>query len=669
MDSGEEVHNRETAISRPDGQNIEVSKTTVAVDLEGRRHLIDIFVDISPHKRAVEEVRKAHREKELLIKSIPSILIGVTSEGLVSQCNPFSERVFGIRATEVMGRPFSLCGVQWDWPMVNEAVGDCLNRKASVSLEKVRFTGNDGKEGFLGLTFTPVEAHDADRPGFLVMGADITNSIMLELQLAQARKLEAIGQLAAGIAHEINTPTQYVGDNIRFFQEAFNDMKPLFEHYSVLPDRLLKEGVSEGILEEMRENILNGDIDYLLAEIPQALEQTLEGVERVSTIVRSMKEFSHPGAKEKTPVDINRAIENTVIVSRNEWKYVAHLEMDLDPLLPQVSCLPAEMNQVILNMITNAAHAIGDVVGDGGGEKGLIRISTRAKGNSVEIRISDTGTGIPEDIQTRVFDPFFTTKEVGKGADRAWRFPGRSSLINMVGLSHSKRKRERAHHLLFICRSNRNEPESELPKMTGVEIQKRRILFVDDEPRVIQGLRRMLHKMGRDWEMKFAQGGPEALVLLDLEPFDVIVSDMRMPGMDGAELLAEVQRRHPQMVRIVLSGLSSHEMILKAAGSAHQFLMKPCAPELLKRTVSRVCALQDLLDNEVLERIVSQTESLPSLPDLYCKLMEEIGTSEGSIQRVGEIIETDLSMSAKMVQLVSSAFLVCPDGFLALQKR
>ena len=196
--------------------------------------------------------------------------------------------------------------------------------------------------------------------------------------------------------------------------------------------------------------------------------------------------------------------------------------------------------------------------------------------------------------------------------------------------------------------------------MTESRIKKHRIIFVDDEPRVIQGLKRMLHKMGREWEMAFAQDGPEALALLDENAFDVIVSDMKMPGLDGAELLSEVRKRHPHMARIVLSGLSGNEMILKATGSAHQFLSKPCDPELLKRTIRRTCALRDLLDNDVLGGIVSRTESLPSLPDLYGKLMEEIRTSEGSLQRVGEIVETDLSMSAKLVQLVSSAFFGLP---------
>jgi len=153
---------------------------------------------------------------------------------------------------------------------------------------------------------------------------------------------------------------------------------------------------------------------YLQEEIPQAIDQSLEGLERIAKIVRSMKEFSHPGMDEKTPIDINQAIETTINVSRNEWKYHADIETDLDPGLPNVSCLPGEINQVLLNLIVNAAHAIVNVVGESG-DKGLIRISTRLDGAWAEIRVSDTGTGIPEEIKQRIFDPFFTTKMVGKG--------------------------------------------------------------------------------------------------------------------------------------------------------------------------------------------------------------------------------------------------------------
>ncbi|MBU0595079.1 histidine kinase, partial [Candidatus Bipolaricaulota bacterium] len=157
------------------------------------------------------------------------------------------------------------------------------------------------------------------------------------------------------------------------------------------------------------------DLDFLKEEIPKAIAQSLEGVGRVAEIVRSMKEFSHPGGTEKQATDLNRAIEATITVARNEWKYVAEMAMDLDPDLPPVPCLAGDFNQVILNLIINAAHAIGDVVGENSGEKGTVTITTRQNGDWAEIRISDTGTGIPEENRSKIFDHFFTTKELGKG--------------------------------------------------------------------------------------------------------------------------------------------------------------------------------------------------------------------------------------------------------------
>ena len=157
------------------------------------------------------------------------------------------------------------------------------------------------------------------------------------------------------------------------------------------------------------------DIAYLTEELPKSIEQTLQGVARVAKIVRAMKDFSHPGAVEKVPTDLNHAVESTVTVAHNEWKYVADLDLVLDPQLPRVSCLPGELNQVILNLVINAAHAIGDVVGDGAGGKGRIRVSTSRQGDWAEIRVQDSGTGIPEAVRGRIFDPFFTTKAVGKG--------------------------------------------------------------------------------------------------------------------------------------------------------------------------------------------------------------------------------------------------------------
>jgi PAS domain S-box-containing protein len=224
----------------------------------------------------------------------------------------------------------------------------------------------------------------------------------LEDNLRQAQKLEAIGQLAAGIAHEINTPTQYVGDNLRFLKESFGELNGLL-------GQLVKAGGAPA-----SKLLADADFDYLKEEIPRALNQSLEGVDRVAKIVRAMKEFSHP-AREKTATDLNRAIQSTITVASNEWKYVAEMEMDLDTNLPSVHCSPAEFNQVVLNIVVNAAHAIGDVVGDGGKGKGKITVKTRPDGEWALIEISDSGCGMPPHIQQRIFDPFFTTKEVGKG--------------------------------------------------------------------------------------------------------------------------------------------------------------------------------------------------------------------------------------------------------------
>ncbi|HEX5445738.1 MAG TPA: ATP-binding protein, partial [Pirellulales bacterium] len=157
------------------------------------------------------------------------------------------------------------------------------------------------------------------------------------------------------------------------------------------------------------------DLDYLVEEIPKAIEQSLEGVERVAGIVRAMKEFAHPGTPEKTPVDLNRAIQSTITVARNEWKYVADVVTELDHDLPPVPCLPGEINQVVLNLVVNSAHAIGDMVAAGRMARGEIRVSTRLDGEWTEIRVADNGAGIPLEIHSKIFDPFFSTKGVGKG--------------------------------------------------------------------------------------------------------------------------------------------------------------------------------------------------------------------------------------------------------------
>jgi two-component system, NtrC family, sensor kinase len=247
--------------------------------------------------------------------------------------------------------------------------------------------------------------------GAVAITQDVTQMKALERELANAQKLESIGQLAAGIAHEINTPTQFIGDNMRFVQESVGDLLRLVERLMPLVAIDNAMAVPDREIAALLESV---DISYLREEIPKALAQSLEGVERISKIVGAMKEFSHP-AVDKAPRDLNRAISSTITVASNEWKYVADVRTDFDLDLPPVPVMLGAFNQVILNILVNAAHAIGAVVAETSGTKGIITVSTRKVSNWAEIRIHDTGGGIPEGVRDRIFDPFFTTKAVGKG--------------------------------------------------------------------------------------------------------------------------------------------------------------------------------------------------------------------------------------------------------------
>jgi len=239
-----------------------------------------------------------------------------------------------------------------------------------------------------------------------------------EIQIRHSQKLQAIGQLAAGIAHEINTPIQYIGDNTTFLGDAFKQSTTLVRTLQGLLERIQEQtGGGSPPAQQALEAVAEADLDYLEEEIPRAIQQTLEGVARVSKIVSAMKDFSHPGGETASLIDLKRTIESTITVSRGEWKTLANLETDFAPGLPPVPCYPGEISQVILNLVINAAHAIESRREmEGSSEPGLIRIGTRLASGEVELWISDDGIGIPEPIRNRIFDPFFTTKSVGKGS-------------------------------------------------------------------------------------------------------------------------------------------------------------------------------------------------------------------------------------------------------------
>jgi len=236
-----------------------------------------------------------------------------------------------------------------------------------------------------------------------------------QAKLLQAQKLEAIGQLAAGIAHEINTPAQYVSDNTAFARRAVDSLIAALQAAMPVVQAARHSDVPAELVQTAEVAQAKAKTAYLFKQLPRALDQAREGLERIATIVQAMKEFSHPSGAEKCPVNLREAIETTIAVARNEWKYVADVEVQMPADLPPVPVLRNEFNQVILNLIVNAAHAIGDVTAGGAEGKGKIRVSGRVVGPDVEIRISDTGGGIPEAVRGKVFEPFFTTKAVGKG--------------------------------------------------------------------------------------------------------------------------------------------------------------------------------------------------------------------------------------------------------------
>jgi signal transduction histidine kinase len=232
----------------------------------------------------------------------------------------------------------------------------------------------------------------------------------IELQLAQ--KLESVGRLAAGVAHEINTPIQYVGDGVYFLRGASEEINQLLDGWRKAIDELPDGAAHDALRVRIAELTDKFDVDFLRAEMPKAFQRTLEGVERVTNIVKAMKEFAHPDASEHRGADLNHALKTTLLVASNEYKYVAKIRTDFAEL-PDVICNIGELNQVFLNLIVNAAQAIQDSAKDA--STGEIRISTAVEGDAAIIRISDNGCGISPENLSKVYDPFFTTKEVGRG--------------------------------------------------------------------------------------------------------------------------------------------------------------------------------------------------------------------------------------------------------------
>jgi two-component system, NtrC family, sensor kinase len=404
--------------------NIEVLQLASA--LTAKWHLLQEVkgrierLEATASSRAAELVKSEARFR--LIAENASELISVwTNEVGRLYTSPSHEKVLGIPLDQLHDTPWGAQIHPDDQARALNAIQTAKVSGAEQVLE-YQMQHRDGSWRVLEAHVNPVANEHGVVEHLVIVARDITERTkadgerrQMEVQLRHAQKMESIGQLAAGIAHEINTPTQYIGDNTHFVQDAFRDVAVLLEAQARLLQAAKQGAVTPELIAEVEAAAATADVEYLAVEIPKAIEQSLQGVSRVSKIVGAMKEFSHPGTNEKTAIDLNRTIESTLTVATNEWKYLAEMVTDFDPALPPVSCLPGEFNQVILNMVVNASHAIGDVIGDGSKGKGTITISTRQDGDAAEIRIRDTGTGMPEHVRARIFDPFFTTKGVGRG--------------------------------------------------------------------------------------------------------------------------------------------------------------------------------------------------------------------------------------------------------------
>jgi PAS domain S-box-containing protein len=369
-------------------------------------------------KLAEDEQQRLTNERLLILDSASEGIYGIDLSGRINFMNRAASQIFQYSQAEVHGRkshelfhhtrrdgshfPYDECPFR-----------EVVNAGARYHSDDEYFWRKDGSPFAAECSCNPMTEGEKITGAVLCFN-DVTERRRLEVELRHAQKLEAVGSLAAGIAHEINTPIQFVGDNTRFLQNAFRDLEHLFTAYHRLYQNASSGAVTPGLLYEVKAAGEKADWEYLQVEIPKALDQAIDGINRVASIVRAMKDFSHVDRRaEKSAADLNKAIQSTLIVARNELKYVADVDLDLGPL-PPVLCYLGDLNQVVLNLLINAAHAIGDVVKEST-RKGHITVRTRQLDHTVEIAISDTGTGIPEAIRSKIFDPFFTTKEVGRG--------------------------------------------------------------------------------------------------------------------------------------------------------------------------------------------------------------------------------------------------------------
>jgi len=389
-----------------------VSNTYAAMDRE-RQVVQESMTAISVEVNELTTALANERDKfASVFRAVPNGMAITDLDGRILEVNAALEGIVGLTGEQLVGKPA--------WELADVDSGGFRATMESLAAARItsdhghcRLVSGRGEHVLADINSTAVNGIDG-RPAFLaIVVEDVTEKTRLEVELRHSQKLESVGRLAAGIAHEINTPIQFVGDNVTFLAGAFESLLALCRTYQGLCDRAVTMPLSPEDIGQRAKDEELADLEYIAANIPMSIASTIDGVGRVAGIVQSMKAFAHPDGAERTIADINSAMRNTLVVATNELKYVATVETEYGDLQP-ISCFLSDLNQVFLNLLVNAAHAIADVVG-GSGQRGVIRVKTYVEPEHAVIAISDTGTGIPKAVQPKVFDPFFTTKGVGRG--------------------------------------------------------------------------------------------------------------------------------------------------------------------------------------------------------------------------------------------------------------
>jgi len=353
--------------------------------------------------------KAGHPEQmEQYLENASLFVVRVSPKGRVIKWTQAAERTLGVNTPDAEDRSLAETGIQWDWARVVDGLEQCITEGVPARIDNLRYNRTNENNRFLTLDIIPVHDDAGQLTELQMIGCDITEKKFLEVTQVEEQKIESLSQMAASIAIQINSPTQYIGDNIRFLKEAFEDLATLQEKFMALLAAVKNNTISEELVDEVDESIESADLEYLTEEIPKAIDQSIEGVDNIALIVRAIEDYSQPECEDETEmvVDLNRTLDSTIIITRDEWRKVAEIKTDLDASIPLLPGKQRQINQVMRSLISHACSSLAKKeVDDERQVRGIIRITTRLDGDAVEICVQDTGIGISEEEQQSLFDP------------------------------------------------------------------------------------------------------------------------------------------------------------------------------------------------------------------------------------------------------------------------